>query len=214
MDHYLDIEHWPRRGAFEYFRRLDNPFFSLCARVDVSAMLDSVRGIPGATPFLAYHHAALLAAHSVESLRYRLEDDKVRVLERLQASTTVLRADQSLNFVTLPFDTDFKRFVALASPLIEAAKVAPPTQALVSSETEDQALLHITTLPWLSFTSFSHPRALNGKDSVPKLAFGRFVQEGARTWMPVAVEVHHALMDGLHVGQFYAEMQRALISRA
>lgn len=208
MDSFLDIEHWPRRASFEYFRQLRNPFFNICARVDVSAMLGRVRQMPGITPFIGYHHAALLAAHAVESLRYRLDGSKVRVLERLQASTTVLRADQSLSFVTLPFDTDLERFAALATPLLDAAKSAPPAAELVS--TDDQALMHMTTIPWLSFTSFTHPRALDGKDSVPKLAFGRFIQENGKTWMPVGLEVHHALMDGLHVGQFFTEMQAAL----
>lgn len=212
MDSYLDIEHWHRRASFEYFRQLRNPFFNLCARVDVSAMLSRIRQMPGVTPFLGYHHAGLLAAHAVESLRYRIDGSRVRVLERIQASTTVLRADQSLNFVTLPFDRDLQRFAALAAPLLEAAKSAPPATELVS--TDDQALMHITTIPWLSFTSFTHPRALDGTDSVPKLAFGRFVEEGGRTWMPVGLEVHHALMDGLHVGQFFLALQSALDSPA
>ena len=212
MDRYLDIEHWPRRAAFEYFRRLGNPFFNMCARVDVSSMLARVGRMPGITPFLGYHHAALLAANEVESLRYRLDGSKVRVLERLQASTTVLRSDQSLTFVTLPFDADLTRFADQAVPLLDAAKSGQATPELIGSD--DQALIHITTIPWLSFTSFTHPRALDGKDSVPKLAFGRFIEDSGKTWMPVGLEVHHALMDGLHVGQFFAQMQAALDARA
>ena len=212
MNEYLDTERWPRRAAFEHFRQLGNPFFSLCARVDVSAMLERVRHVPGATPFLGYHHAALLAANAVQAFRYRLDGPRVRVLGTLQAATTVLRADQTLGFVTLPFEADFKRFSARAQPLLQAAKSASatPDQPLVG--VDDSALIHITTIPWLSFTSFAHARAMDGKDSVPKLAFGRFVQESGKTWMPVAIEVHHALMDGLHVGQFYAEMQASLLA--
>ncbi len=212
MDRYLDIEHWPRRATFEYFRRLANPFFNMCARVDVSTMLARISRMPGITPFLGYHHAALLAANAVESLHYRLDGSKVRVLERLQASTTVLRSDQSLTFVTLPFHADLKRFAAEATPLLDAAKSGQATTELIGSD--DQSLMHITTIPWLSFTSFTHPRALDGKDSVPKLSFGRFVEDSGRTWMPVGLEVHHALMDGLHVGQFFAQMQTALDAQA
>ncbi len=209
MDEYLDTERWPRRATFEHFRQLGNPFFSLCARVDVSAMLERVRSVHGATPFLGYHHAALFAANAVEAFRYRLDGSKVRVLGALQAATTVLRADQSLAFVKLPYDADFGHFAAQAGPLLDAAKSATRVANLLTAP-DDQALIHITTIPWLSFTSFAHARAMDGKDSVPKLAFGRFVQDGAKTWMPVAIEVHHALMDGLHVGQFYAQMQAAL----
>ena len=28
--------------------------------------------------------------------------------------------------------------------------------------------------------------------------------------MPISVEVHHALMDGLHVGRFFSQLEEAL----
>jgi chloramphenicol O-acetyltransferase type A len=45
---------------------------------------------------------------------------------------------------------------------------------------------------------------------VPKLAFGRAEAEGAHLWLPVSVEVHHALMDGLHVGRYLEALDAAL----
>lgn len=213
MSQYLDLERWPRRNTFEHFRRLGNPFFSLCARVEVGPMLERVRQRPGVTPFLAYHHAALRAAQAVEAFRYRLEAGpeglRVRVHEVVHAGAAMLREDQTLGFTRLAFDPDFDRFCALAHPVLEAAK--RPDQAELGDTPDDQALIHMTTIPWLSFSSFSHARPMDGIDSVPKLAFGAFAHEGGRTWMPVAVDVHHALMDGLHVGQFYAELQAALM---
>ena len=35
---------------------------------------------------------------------------------------------------------------------------------------------------------------------------------GGRRLMPVSVEVHHALVDGLHVGRFYEAFQRRIHS--
>jgi chloramphenicol O-acetyltransferase type A len=45
---------------------------------------------------------------------------------------------------------------------------------------------------------------------VPKLAFGRAEPAGEHLWMPMSVEVHHALMDGLHVGRFVQAFEAAL----
>jgi len=59
----------------------------------------------------------------------------------------------------------------------------------------------LTTLPWLHFTSFTHAREQAHAD-IPKFAFGRVQEEGGRSWMPLALEVHHALMDGADVGDF------------
>jgi len=65
-------------------------------------------------------------------------------------------------------------------------------------------------LPWISFTSFSHARNWGREDSVPKIAFGKFLKENQRTLLPFSVEVHHALMDGLHVGRYLSWLEEAL----
>src|SRR5882762_10630554 len=71
-------------------------------------------------------------------------------------------------------------------------------------------MIHFTTLPWVSFTSFSHARNWGREDSVPKIAFGKFMKADGRTLLPFSVEVHHALMDGLHVGRYVARLEEAL----
>jgi chloramphenicol O-acetyltransferase type A len=66
----------------------------------------------------------------------------------------------------------------------------------------------MTTLPWLAFTAFTHARGQG--DDRPKLAFGRFTEQAGRLLMPVAVDVHHALCDGVHVGRFFEQLQARL----
>ncbi|QPF73875.1 chloramphenicol acetyltransferase [Roseateles sp. DAIF2] len=206
----LRLEGWPRRAAFEHFRGLAQPFFSLCATVDVGALAARVRACPGATPFLVYHHAALRAANVVEPFRYRLDGAGVRVHARVNGSTTVLREDgESLGFADLPYEPKLADFVARALPVLAAARRPAPGLGAEGAALDEQApLIHMTTIPWLFFSSFSHARGAG--DDVPKLAFGRIVEQQGQRLMPVGVEVHHALMDGLHVGRFYAAMQAAL----
>jgi chloramphenicol O-acetyltransferase type A len=60
------------------------------------------------------------------------------------------------------------------------------------------------------FTSFSHARRWGTEDAVPKIVFGKHREIGGRRHMPVSVEVHHALVDGLHVGRFYEAFQARL----
>jgi chloramphenicol O-acetyltransferase type A len=45
---------------------------------------------------------------------------------------------------------------------------------------------------------------------VPKIAFGKFTEEQGRTWLPFSVEVHHALVDGVHVGHYLNRLEEAL----
>jgi len=71
-------------------------------------------------------------------------------------------------------------------------------------------LLFITGIPWISFTGLLHPIKLEPTDSVPRIAYGKFFQEGDLLKMPLGVQAHHALIDGIHVGRFYEFVQDCL----
>jgi len=205
---YLDLAGWPRRDAFDYFRGFDKPFFNVCTRVDVARLKQAVADTRVGSLALAYHFIALRLANALEPFRYRLEGQRVRVHPVVGGSTTVLREDGSFGFADFEHQPDFAAFAAPAAAAIAASRAG---RAPFEPKPDDQARVHFTTLPWLHFTSFSHARNWGREDSVPKLAFGRIDVDGARAWMPLSVEVHHALMDGLHVGQFVQAFEAALV---
>ena len=62
----------------------------------------------------------------------------------------------------------------------------------------------------LRFSSISHARSFSYPDSCPKIAFGKMEERDGRRSMPVSVHVHHALMDGFHLAQFFERLQEAL----
>lgn len=210
MPRYLDLDTWPRRAAFDHFRRFDKPYFNVCTRIDVAALKAAAAGSGGGIS-LACAYLALRLANASEPFRLRLEDGRVRVYDAVQGSTTVLRDDESITFAYLDPSGSWHDFVARASAGIAAAR---DPQSGFDPRLDDAALIHLTTLPWVHFTSFSHARNWGREDSVPKLAFGRLAAEGERLWMPLSVEVHHGLMDGLHVGRFIEAFEAAAAAPA
>jgi chloramphenicol O-acetyltransferase type A len=77
----------------------------------------------------------------------------------------------------------------------------------LESDPELDDRLYMTAIPWVSFTSFMHPMHLQPADSVPRFAWGKFFEDGEFLRMPLEVQAHHALMDGVHMGQFYLKVQ-------
>ncbi|MBT3222360.1 MAG: hypothetical protein HN348_25075 [Proteobacteria bacterium] len=61
-------------------------------------------------------------------------------------------------------------------------------------------------------TSVQHAMSYHPHDSVPRISWGKFVKEGSRTRMPLAVQVHYALVDGRHVGRFFQQFDEAVAS--
>lgn len=205
--HYLDLDRWPRRATFDYYRTFDNPYFNVCTRLDLTALVALKPRLAGPL-LLAYHHLLLRLANEIEPFRYRLDQGRVRVHDVVHGSAAVLCVDDSISFADLPYDPDHRAFVAAAEPRLRAAQRG---ELPFEPTPDQQALLHFTTLPWIDFSSFSHARNWGREDSVPKIAFGRLQHDGQRWQMALSIEVHHALMDGLHVGRLVQALQARLL---
>ena len=211
QDRDIPLDHWPRRAALEHFRAMARPAFSVTADVDVTGLRERAAA-RGATPWLAYHHAALEAANGIDAMRQTLIDGGrgVREFGVIHASSTVLREDGSFGFVTLPREASLARFAERGQASL--ARVRRASGSLFAGdepgEAREETLVHMTALPWFSFTAFTHARG--AADDRAKIAFGRCKEAGGRLLMPVAVDVHHALCDGVHVGRFFERLQDQL----
>ncbi len=212
MSHFIDIDRWSRRAQFEFFRTYDLPQFGLTAEVDVTALRRRCRA--GHAPFsLACWYAVSAAANGVEALRLRLRGDRVWLHDRIRIGTTVDTGPETFDFVYLPDAEDFPGFLTGARAAIERARSRHGGEPM-DDRPDDDGVIHGTIIPWVRFTHIDHARRLGKDDSVPRVALGRAVDDGADgegpVRMPVALSAHHALVDGVHMGRFYARLQALL----
>jgi chloramphenicol O-acetyltransferase type A len=206
MADYLDIANWSRRELFEFFIGYTNPYFNVCVRVDVTKLVALVRDRPGVRISLALHYFALRVANELEPFRYRLKDGNVFVYDVVNGGTTVLLPNESFAYAYFDYQPDFDKFASDAGRAVDLVR----TESGPLKPTTRDDVIYFTTLPWLSFTSFAHARNKGRGDSIPRIVFGKFVEEGGRLMLPLSVEVHHALMDGLHVGRFLNRLEESL----
>jgi chloramphenicol O-acetyltransferase type A len=208
MPHFLDLDRWPRRAHFDFFRRYEHPFWSVCAPVDVTRAHAACSASDGPSFFLVTLHASLAAANEVPEFRQRLRGERVLEHETIHGGSTVLLADDTFTFAYFDFQADFGAFARDGARVLEAARTA---RGKLEPRSDRDDMLHYSVLPWIRFSSFTHARRHNEEDSVPKIVFGKAHAEGGGRWsMPVAVDVHHALVDGLHVARFLAGFQEHL----
>lgn len=205
MPEYLDIETWNRRDHFRYFRNYAKPFFNVSTHVDVTSVFERSRRPGGSSFFLTTLYLSLKAANAVKQLRYRIRDDRVRVHDVIHAGSTVLRDDETFCFAYFDYHPDFQHFHECGLKVLGVAR----TGGIFEPRSAKDDLIHYTIVPWISFTSISHPRP-GTEDSVPKIVLGKHYAEGTARMMPISVEVNHALVDALHVGRFLDRFQDEL----
>jgi len=130
----------------------------------------------------------------------------VIVHDVINGGTTVLLPNESFSYAYFDYQEDFQKFVLAGAQSIKKVQA----EGLLKPTMRDD-LIYFTVLPWVSFTSFAHARTPGRGESVPRIAFGKFTSEGERTMLPISVEVHHALMDGLHVGRYLTRLEETLM---
>lgn len=196
-----------RRGAFELFRTYEDPWFNLCAEVRVGESLAWCRA-RGLSFSRACWFACLRVADRVEQLRYRMRGDRIWAHDHVGVATTILNEDgESFSFCHFPYAETFEAFCRGADEVLRARDAG-----VLDDRPDEDGVLFGSTLPWVRFTSVSHARrgGAGGERGVPKIVLGRFIEEEPGVPMPVALEIHHALADGLHAGRFFAALQDAL----
>ncbi len=177
----------------------------MTARIDVTRLLQD-RKPQGVSPYRACIYAIGAGIHDVPELCMRFRGDVVTHYDRVDLSMTVDLPNGNFNYAYVPFEPDFAAFDATCRSLIEASR-AMATLNANSGQRDD--LAYLSCMPWLDYSSINN--ALPGPDDcIPRVSWGRIV-EGRDGWsMAMALQVHHALVDGLHVGVYFAAVQAAL----
>lgn len=201
----LDLDSWPRKQHFQVYNAFDYPHINLCAPVDITNLRAFVKE-EGLSFAITTLYLLARVANTIPEFRYRIRGDQVVVHETVNASMTVLLEDETFSFCTIKYSDNFAQFYMRAQEKIAHVKKHP----ILEDGPDEDDLLYMTSIPWVSFTGMMHPIHMHPVDSVPRIAWGKFYSEGNLIKMPVSVQVNHAVMDGLHVGRYYALLEELL----
>lgn len=199
MKTLLDLENWPRKEHFHFFRQFEEPFFGATVEIDCTKAYETAKA-SDTSFFIYYLHKTLVAVNTIECFRYRISGDQIYINDRIDGSATIGRKDGTFGFSLIEYNADFKIFEQTAQTEIERIQ---STTGIFTRAFEEDNVIHFSAIPWLNFTSLSHARSYTFPDSCPKISFGKMTTSatGKKT-MSMSVHVHHGLMDGLHLGQF------------
>lgn len=206
MKEIIDLDKWERKEHYLHFSQFYDPSFEITTNVDCSRAFKKAKKEKFSF-FLFYLHCSLRAVNAVKEFRLRIEDEKVVCYDVIHAGPTIARDNGTFGFSHLPYFEEFKDFATNSLKIIKDVKEARNLDP--SSNRND--VIYYSSLPWVSFTSVSHPRfSYEIKDSVPKISFGKIIEDGSKKLMPVSVTANHSLMDGFHIAKYLELFEKYL----
>ena len=198
----VDLDAWPRRTTYEFFKDYDDPFFNFTAQVDVTDLYGFCKQND-----LAFSLAALFctqrAANEIREFRVRLFEGRLIEFDRIHATQTILNDDETFSFCYFEMKDDVFEFNRNGKAALAKYKALKTFD--VESDRAD--LIYYSVIPWVSFTSFKHASRLDKTQTVPRIVFGKIFDEGNVKKMPLSVEANHTIMDGVHVGKLFSRVQ-------
>ena len=198
----IDVETWEREEHCAFFRKHLQPQYSVGFDVDVTNFHRFVKD-GGLSFTLAFVFAVTKCATAIENFRYRFLGEGVVLYDKIDVSFTYLDAETKLfKAVNAAMTDDITAFAKNAKANAEARQKyfdVPPPNAFF-----------FTSLPWITFTHFSHTISGRPNNGSALFDFGKFREIGGKLVMPFSATVHHSFVDGYHVGLLADALQKTL----
>ncbi|NEU04904.1 chloramphenicol acetyltransferase [Clostridium senegalense] len=201
----LNIDQWKRKKQYEHFKNLDYPHISVCANIDITNFYNYIK-TKRRPFFISFVYVVTKTANLINEFKYRVRDEKVIVHDVVSPSFTIMNDDEVFNFCPVEFSEDFNEFVSKGTNEINRRKKFVD----LKDEPNRDDFLFITSIPWVSFTSMSHPIHMSPVDTIPRIAWGKYFKENEKIKMPLSIQAHHALVDGVHIGMYFEKIQQIL----
>lgn len=212
----IDMQHYPRRDHFDHFRVMENPFIMLTDEVDISEWMPKIKKA-GYPFFLSFQYALCRAANRIPEFRQRIVGDGIVEYDVCDPSYTYGLPDGTYRYCRVNVMQPFPDYVREAR-----RKEAEALHAEHLAEEGDIMSLFFTScVPWVSYTGLIMPYP-DRNLSIPNIVWGKYkkekvlvledgkVTEKEKITIPVTLLVNHALVDGIHIGRFWANVEEEL----
>ena len=208
MEKQIDLSSWKRKEIFDFFSHASNPYYMVTFRIDVAPLYAYVK-----EHHLSFYYSLVYlctqAINEVDAFRYTIRGTQVFYLDpRIPSFTDLKKDSEYFHIVTMP------TMGSLAEFNEEARKRSAAQQFFLDTSQETDRVIYFSCLPWFQLPAqkialfFSSPET--NHDSIPRIAWGKYVPNGDRLELGISIEVNHRLIDGLHIGQFAQRLEKLI----
>lgn len=201
----IDLETWPRRQHFEHYLRSSPCTYAMTVEIDVTDFV-AVRRASGCRTSIAQIWAIASIVNRHPEFRMRVDEAGApAVWNVVHPAFTVFHAErETFACLWVPYDSDFAAFHASAEQTIAAH--ANSLDFFPQGE-PPRNTFDVSSVPWTSFTGFTLNIVDGASHLAPIVTIGKYVERGERLFMPLSLQLHHAVADGFHAARLVTELE-------
>lgn len=199
--HPIDPETWDRREYYLHYTREVPCTWSMTVELDITP-LEGQRLYPAMLWLLTD------TVNRLPQFRTAHTPRGLGIYGEMNPSYTILNPEKkTFSSIWTEFSPDYREFLARYTADVEEYQTSA---AFAPKPGQPENCFDVSMLPWAAFTAFN----LNLYDSrnylLPIFTIGKKFRREGKTLLPLALQVHHAVCDGYHAGQFLETLQRSI----
>ena len=194
----IDMENWERKEFYEHFIKEVVCTYSAVVNIDITKL-------KGQKLYPAMIWLLTKTVNDMPEFRTVLTPDGPGIYDDMHPMYTVFnKENKNFSGIWSYFSEDYaeflKRYEVDAEEYSKSTRFAPKEGTPANS-------FNISMVPWLEFTAFNINVFDDGKFLLPIFTMGKFFERDGRRLLPLAIQVHHAVCDGYHMGAFVERLQ-------
>ena len=194
----IDMENWERREFYEHFIREVVCSYAITVNLDITAL-------KGQRLYPAMIWLLTKTVNSLPEFRTVLTPKGPGIYDSMHPMYTVFnRENKNFSGIWSYYSEDYGEF--LKNYTADEAEYSKSTRYAPKAGTPENSF-NISMLPWLEFTAVNINVYDEGKFLLPIFTMGKYFERDGKRLLPLAIQVHHAVCDGYHVGRFVETLQ-------
>lgn len=203
----VDLDTWSRGDLFRFYIDHMRIVMSLTVDIDVAPLLAYTKKKDlKFYPAMLWVVSKVINAHDEFKYGWDSEGDLIKWDYISPSYADFHREDEQFTKLVTEYAEDLlvfhSRFMADREKNREVRAIA---------ENQPPNFYDVSCLPWVKYRHFDLHVFDEGRFLAPVVTWGKYEAEQGKLFMPLTMNIHHAVADGYHLSRFFNEVQ-ALIS--
>ena len=204
----IHMDTWARREHFFHYLSDVPCTYSMTTKLEITPLITSGAKLH---PAMLY----LLARAVNQFAEFRMDFDQegnLGVYSEMHPCYTVFHQDsQTFSNIWTEFREDYEAFCrAYQKDMAEFGM----NKSMMAKPDVPVNTFPVSMIPWESFEGFNL-NLQNGYRYLPPIfTMGKYSRDGERYWLPLSIQVNHAVCDGFHVCRFLSALREMIAAGA
>lgn len=197
----IDLNNWYRKEHFKHFYDDVPCTFSTTVNLDITSITNQKL-----YPILLW--SITNTVNQIPEFRTSIIEGKVGIFNKMVPAYTIFNnVTKSFTSIWTDYFDNYDQFLnAYEEDVFKYSTSAK----YISKENRPLNSFDVSMIPWLDFTAFNLNIHNEGKYLLPIFTIGKFKDINRKRMIPLAIQVHHAVCDGYHVGLFVNLLQKEI----